>query len=735
MTWLHRCRQISSQTSYIQTLSLSLDETTLAVGRDNGNIELWKTTPNFFCQRVIPHSSSGIRKILFANSDQIVVVSLDGYVRTWSISGIPTLLLSFSSGGGSIWDAEFDASGNFLAVCCEDGTVRIFDSAFILKGVLKGATQRLLAVSWSKNSSISPRGTPTIWASSYEGKVFGWDIAQFLQDENSRHFRAAFTSVPVSHITITKGFAWCIVTTPNNEIITGNSNGKVAVWDQITGTLIQTLVRLLYDVISVQLSGDLQTLIAAGVDHDIIMWKRNYINGRFEDFIETSHRQDCTHDIQHLLISKKKHLFRARPSHQEFSDYVILAGGIDRNLVRFPLSKFSTYPAQIFYPIDHQTPCTMIPSIVDEDRTFNNLMLLQNQTSLQIWEFSPTNHPVNVLSRSRSSGIRAKKKQKINAVINKDLEGGKFMLEITPMGSKHDQFFIQASAVSLNGKYVACSDPHETKVYTLEYLPSREIRVGPISSAGNSKLPSGSKLKFYTNNNKDTSRTYLIIGGNDVQFYEIPELKLIKVIKLATLSQYENTKAMGESTNMEVTTSTNKSNNNFIVALATSLDGNWAAIGSTTGIHLINLNTLSHHATLPKFSEQHTILEFHPNSSALFVVLSDNTVWVYNVVEKNLHDWSAKSSHCLPPPLLASQYPIIGISFPYKHDVISFVAYTHRQIFVFHIQQNCWFRVEKYEPLMFCDFLTEDDMLVLEMDLVRSARNLPHPVELKRFNT
>lgn len=78
------------------------------------------------------------------------MVGLDGYVRVWSLNGMPTVVNSFASGGGAIWDAAMDSTGKFIAMACEDGTVRIFDSeSYELKGILKGGTKRIVAVVWA----------------------------------------------------------------------------------------------------------------------------------------------------------------------------------------------------------------------------------------------------------------------------------------------------------------------------------------------------------------------------------------------------------------------------------------------------------------------------------------------------------------------------------------------------------------------------------------------------------
>lgn len=100
-------------------------------------------------------------------------------------------------------------------------------------------------------------------------------------------------------------------------------------------------------------------------------------------------------------------------------------------------------------------------------------------------------------------------------------------------------------------------------------------------------------------------------------------------------------------------------------------------------------------SVLPQFTARHSAVAVHPLSPIIFVALTDNTFWLYDISKKTVTEWSAKYSEGgIPSRLLKSPDKIIGIAFdPAPDNSSSVVLYGHS--FLFHID----FKVLQIFPL------------------------------------
>lgn len=171
--------------------------------------------------------------------------------------------------------------------------------------------------------------------------------------------------------------------------------------------------------------------------------------------------------------------------------------------------------------------------------------------------------------------------------------------------------------------------------------------------------------------------------------------------------------------------------------------------------------------SLPKYVSTHTTLNFHPSSSLpiLVITLASNEFFIFDVKSKKLTDWSQKYSQNLPKEFLKLESKIIGCTFnPEKNAMIlwasdylclvDFDKYSEETSS--HLKQcNGWqpiqqkrkgkksinkrsinFQlVQRYQSLMFVDFISHDSLVVVERPFTSVLENLPPSFYKAQYGT
>eukprot|EP00466_Bigelowiella_natans_P007733 jgi/Bigna1/71347/fgenesh1_pg.15_\ len=148
---IHRCRFFKWKPGAITCLAFTEDGTRIAVGRENGDIEIWR---EWHCELVIPgygdkgsvyrvlwlprmvHLMNGplltrtYQKPAYAD-DRMIPMGLSGFVTAFA-----------NNNSGAIWSCETNGDRTDVALGCEDGTARIYsrvegsDAPLVYKGVI-----------------------------------------------------------------------------------------------------------------------------------------------------------------------------------------------------------------------------------------------------------------------------------------------------------------------------------------------------------------------------------------------------------------------------------------------------------------------------------------------------------------------------------------------------------------------------------------------------------------------
>ena len=108
------------------------DRNVLAVGFDNGNVELYDLSNGMDqaekLEEELPGHGAGISNIQFSKDGSLLATaSLDGTIQLWEFNNINNLPITFSDHGGNyVWDIAFSPDGKYLVSGCENGLIKIW---------------------------------------------------------------------------------------------------------------------------------------------------------------------------------------------------------------------------------------------------------------------------------------------------------------------------------------------------------------------------------------------------------------------------------------------------------------------------------------------------------------------------------------------------------------------------------------------------------------------------------
>ena len=133
---VHRCRFVDFTPATITSLAfshksninkLTPSDLRLAIGRSNGNIEIWNPRNNWFQEMVIEGGKDrSIEGLCWSNvnGESLRLFSIGGstVVTEWDLAtGLP--LRNYDCNSGVIWSISINDSQDKLSVGCDNGTV------------------------------------------------------------------------------------------------------------------------------------------------------------------------------------------------------------------------------------------------------------------------------------------------------------------------------------------------------------------------------------------------------------------------------------------------------------------------------------------------------------------------------------------------------------------------------------------------------------------------------------
>jgi len=288
------------------------------------------------------------------------------------------------------------------------------------------------------------------------------------------------------------------------------------------------------------------------------------------------------------------------------------------------------------------------------------------------------------------------------------------------------------SAISPDGTWVSCSNSVQSKLFRLNAADGRVEQIQlPSEIAGVSHC-----LAF----TPDSSMLVLALQSSVVKVLHLSSLEVVSVF------HHHNVHVQGHNHEMDETAHLTEN----VCTLAISADGQWLASGDQRNtIHVFNLDTGKHYFSVPALDSMHTTFQFHNSSSSLVVACVSNRFYIFDMEERKLSDWSVEFGDRLPSELLQQPGKIIGIAFD-PVNVNTITLYSHNYLCKIDLDkpmpdeaakksksrkrdrsnpdaaaaQNFEF-VSKYKPVLFMDFISDKEMLVVEAPWLKIMQKFP----------
>jgi U3 small nucleolar RNA-associated protein 4 len=324
---IHRCRFVPYPPSTINALAfshshISKDQKTapprLAVGRANGDIEIWNPLKGSWLQETIIHggkdrSIDGLAWIQDPNEEaqgktvvgksRLFSIGYTTTVTEWDLEkGRP--LRQASGNHGEIWclaaqpaltpmknEANSTSSGQWqgqnLIAGCTDGALVLYstkdDGVELQKVLVRPSSKK------AKIVSITFQDRNIVVAGCSDSTIRIYDIRNG-QTLRSMTLGAGLKGGPKEMI------VWSVKVLKNGNIISGDSTGELKIWDGKTYTMMQRIKSHKQDVLSLATSADGSTIFSGGMDRRTVVYKPvGKGKSRWE---EVGHRRFHSHDVK-----------------------------------------------------------------------------------------------------------------------------------------------------------------------------------------------------------------------------------------------------------------------------------------------------------------------------------------------------------------------------------------------------------------------------------------------------
>jgi len=335
---IHRCRFVPYSPSAINAVAFSHSDTQnrknaqvrLAVGRANGDIEIWNPGEGRWHQEVVIHggkdrSIDGLVWVTDPDETLEDGKTIPGRSRLFSI-GYTTSVTE--------WDLENarpkrQASGQHGDIWClaaqpapkinapgpiSDATNQIQPVQRLVGGTVDGALvlysvqdddlvfQRILAKSVTKkvqmvSMAFQSRHTCVVGCS----------------DSTIRAYNMGNTNV-VRRMTLGSDLAggskeiivWAVKCLPNGDIVSGDSTGQICIWDGKTYTQAQRIQSHKQDVLSLAISFDGSAITSGGMDRRTVLYKKTDGSHSHSRWAKVTHRRYHHHDVKAMASFENK---------------------------------------------------------------------------------------------------------------------------------------------------------------------------------------------------------------------------------------------------------------------------------------------------------------------------------------------------------------------------------------------------------------------------------------------
>ncbi|XP_063293626.1 U3 small nucleolar RNA-associated protein 4 homolog [Pelobates fuscus] len=363
---VHRAKFFDYIPSSVRCMAYAQQTDRLALARSDGSVEVYNFSANYYQEKVIPGDEKrSTEAICWAADNRLFTAGLNGEIVEYDLAKL-CVKYTLDAFGGPIWSIRANASGSHLAVCCEDGSVKLFSvtpERVTFERNLDRQKGRILCLAWH------PLGTHIVTGSVNKIHVFnvqsGHLVHMLRLDRRPQAGRRPECLV------------WGIAMLSSGDIISVDSSGKLHMWDSVTGTLIETHTVANCDVLCLAVSQNEDSLVvgtAEGITFQFQLLEKK-VGEKEKKWFSTKPFRHHTHDVRAVAHSST----------------ALISGGVDGQLVSRPLMEriqTKSYEAalrKITFPHRHLISCARGA----------RLLLFQFPERLELWRLGKSEESGN----------------------------------------------------------------------------------------------------------------------------------------------------------------------------------------------------------------------------------------------------------------------------------------------------------------------------------------------------
>ncbi|KAF9584858.1 hypothetical protein BGW38_004904 [Lunasporangiospora selenospora] len=759
---VHRCRFVDYIPSAINALAFAPKTTrpVMACGRANGDIEIWNPTNDWTLAKIIPGGKNtsvealawshqtiltededfwdsekekkrALRKLARAPA-RLFSAGLNAIVTEWDLVTLKPKR-TVDSHGGAVWCMAINNANTVLAVGCEDGCVRLFDIAdgelTFIRSFDKQKT-RILSLAWSLDDK-------TIITGSANSAVYKWDA----------ELGRVVTRMTVERVPGEDTLVWSVKVLANGDFVSGDSLGHVKFWDGSSATMVQSFTSHGADVLCLAVSEDGKTVFSSGVDRKCCRYrfvdqvdapkklgKRNGDSNKSDlvsKWVLSGSGRSHSHDVRALALNESRNVD------------ALVSGGVDVSMV---VCSPSTFPDNNMRRLPY-VPQRPVISVSQSQR----LMLCRMPHGVKVWRLGKTATPVQPFTELEI-GSRLDLIQPQQAILEMNFR---------------DDLNLTASALSEDGHWIAVADIDEVRLFRIENhaTHAEQLVVKKQKSFPGVRGTGAHHLTFTPDNQR------LVVASTDSQvaIVDLSQWETGTFDILRQFGQHSGSGADGEDF-MDVDGNDELGDDaqaETITSMAVSVDGQWLATGDLKRrIFIFNLDTLQTRR-LTDWSREHSSDSRFPKK---FLDLKDkihgiafnparkNTLMVWGAsyvchvdldrgvgdrnallnigkrkradqlkeeLQKQRRERQLKKYAALgikPGPELETGEAVVVLEGKKSGKVLATATKTH----VSEKKEEINFQLlNKFQPLMYVDFLDDNSMLAVELPFVKILSTLP----------
>ena len=355
----------------------------LAVGRSNGDIEIWNPKYNWTHELTLSGARGRtVEGLCWAAGDseepaRLFSIGGSTYITEWDLStGKP--VTNYDCNAGIIWSMAINASENKLAVGCDDGSVVIVDISGGLGSlehdmICQRQDARVLSIKWY-NDEILVGGCA-------DGRIREWSA-------NGETKGRILATMRVDKSKTESTLVWAISILPNKkQIVSGDSTGSVKFWDLEHFSLLQSFKVHDADVLSIVSDASEEKIFSAGVDRKIHQFNLITTKSSTSKWVHNSNRLLHSNDIRSMSIFESK------------AYNFLISGGVERSIVIQSVQHFQDGKYKKLL-INQQKPNVVV-------NMAHKLIALWQDQSIKLWKVQDsTRHKlVSVIKLSDDDNI------------------------------------------------------------------------------------------------------------------------------------------------------------------------------------------------------------------------------------------------------------------------------------------------------------------------------------------